>query len=65
MQVNRSEASGKSSRSRSRNSWARSPGRSRGGKVPQWCGCGMRPVLRWSGTDLNPDRPFYGCPNYN
>ncbi|RYR15159.1 hypothetical protein Ahy_B04g071886 [Arachis hypogaea] len=32
---------------------------------PEWCGCGCRPVLRWSGTDLNPNKPFYGCPNYN
>ncbi|QHO57315.1 Zinc finger GRF-type protein [Arachis hypogaea] len=24
-----------------------------------------RPVLRWSGTDSNPERPFLGCPNYN
>ncbi|QHN97927.1 Zinc finger GRF-type protein [Arachis hypogaea] len=22
-------------------------------------------VLRWSGTDSNPGRPFLGCPNYN
>ncbi|QHO40475.1 Zinc finger GRF-type protein [Arachis hypogaea] len=34
-------------------------------KILDWCGCGMRPVLRWSGTNTNPDRPFYGCPNYN
>ncbi|MED6201465.1 hypothetical protein PIB30_095347, partial [Stylosanthes scabra] len=25
----------------------------------------MRPILRWSGMKLNPERPFYGCPNYN
>ncbi|RYR47021.1 hypothetical protein Ahy_A07g032923 [Arachis hypogaea] len=31
----------------------------------QTCGCGTRPVLRWSGTDSNPERPFFGCPNYN
>ncbi|MED6160331.1 hypothetical protein PIB30_050522 [Stylosanthes scabra] len=65
MQANTSQASGSSSRSRSHRSWARSPCRVKGGKIPQWCGCGMRPVLRWSGTDLNSDRPFYGCPNYN
>ncbi|MED6220313.1 hypothetical protein PIB30_043671 [Stylosanthes scabra] len=50
---------------RSHGSFARSPNRSRSGNVPQWYGCGMRPVLRWSGTDANPDRPFFGCPNYN
>ncbi|MED6135530.1 hypothetical protein PIB30_047343 [Stylosanthes scabra] len=65
MQVGGSQASGNSSRSRSQSSWAKSPRRSRGGKVPQWCHCGMRLVLRWYGTDLNPDRPFYGCPKYN
>ncbi|MED6189167.1 hypothetical protein PIB30_093199 [Stylosanthes scabra] len=65
MQLNNSEGSGCSSWSRSQSSRARTPSRGRGGKVPPWCGCGLRPVLRWSGTELNPDRPFYGCPNYN
>ncbi|RYR48715.1 hypothetical protein Ahy_A07g034777 [Arachis hypogaea] len=32
---------------------------------PEWCGCGCRPVLRWSGTYSNPNKSFYGCPNYN
>ncbi|MED6190047.1 hypothetical protein PIB30_101911 [Stylosanthes scabra] len=54
-----------SSRSRSHGSLARSQNRARYGKAPHWCGCDMRPVLRWSGTEANPDRPFLGCPNYN
>ncbi|MED6204508.1 hypothetical protein PIB30_009513 [Stylosanthes scabra] len=63
MQVNNSQ--GSRSRSRTQSAWARTSSRGGGSKVPQWCGCGLRPVLRWSGTELNPDRPFYGCPNYN
>ncbi|MED6188082.1 hypothetical protein PIB30_082607, partial [Stylosanthes scabra] len=63
MQVNNSQ--GSSSQSRTQSAWARTSSRGGGSKVPQWCGCGLRPVLRWSGTELNPDRPFYGCPNYN
>ncbi|MED6225809.1 hypothetical protein PIB30_097233 [Stylosanthes scabra] len=63
MQVNNSQ--GSSSRSRTQSAWARTSFRGGGSKLPQWCGCGLRPVLRWSGTELNPDRPFYGCPNYN
>ncbi|MED6181238.1 hypothetical protein PIB30_017629 [Stylosanthes scabra] len=65
MQINNNQGSGCSLRSRSQSSWVRTPSRGRGGKVPQWCGCGLHPVLRWLGTELNPDRPFYGCPNYN
>ncbi|RYQ97277.1 hypothetical protein Ahy_B08g093310 [Arachis hypogaea] len=34
-------------------------------RVPKHCGCGCRPVLRWSKTNTNPDKPFFGCPNYN
>ncbi|MED6219918.1 hypothetical protein PIB30_040294 [Stylosanthes scabra] len=49
----------------SHGSFTRSLNRSISGKVPQWCGCGMRPILCWSGTDANPERPFFGCPNYN
>ncbi|MED6126433.1 hypothetical protein PIB30_078377 [Stylosanthes scabra] len=60
-----SVVSGSCSRSRSHGSLARSPNRARYGKVPYWCGCGMCPVLRWSGTEANPDRLFFGCPNYN
>ncbi|MED6202531.1 hypothetical protein PIB30_106566, partial [Stylosanthes scabra] len=65
MQGNNSQGSRCSSRSRSHSSWVRTSSRGRVSKVPQWCGCGLRPVLRWSGTEQNPDRPFYGCPNYN
>ncbi|RYR76971.1 hypothetical protein Ahy_A01g001464 [Arachis hypogaea] len=43
----------------------RTQSRSRKFGVPEWCGCGCRPVLRWSGTDSNPNKPFFGCPNYN
>ncbi|MED6142233.1 hypothetical protein PIB30_111678, partial [Stylosanthes scabra] len=60
-----SVASGSHSRSRPHGSFANSQDRARSGKVPHWCGCGKRPVLRWSGTDANPKRPFFGCPNYN
>ncbi|MED6124538.1 hypothetical protein PIB30_059820 [Stylosanthes scabra] len=65
MQGNNSQGSGCSSWSRSHSSWVRTSSRGRVSKVLQWCGCGLRPVLRWSGTEQNPDRPFYGCPNYN
>ncbi|MED6120265.1 hypothetical protein PIB30_019248 [Stylosanthes scabra] len=65
MQLNNSQGSGCSSRSRSQSSWVKTPSSGRVTKVPQWCGRGLRPVLRWSGTELNPDRPFYGCANYN
>ncbi|QHO24464.1 Zinc finger GRF-type protein [Arachis hypogaea] len=60
-----SQGSGSSSRSRSHGMRARPTNRIRAGKLPQWCGCGMHPVLRWSGTNANPERPFLGCPNYN
>ncbi|RYR30078.1 hypothetical protein Ahy_B01g054906 [Arachis hypogaea] len=33
--------------------------------LPNRCGCGSGPVLKWLGTEANPGRPFYGCPNYN
>ncbi|MED6149000.1 hypothetical protein PIB30_058266 [Stylosanthes scabra] len=56
---------GSLSRSHSHGSLVRTPNRARSGKVPYWCGCGMRPVLRWSGTEANTERPFFGCPNYN
>ncbi|MED6214680.1 hypothetical protein PIB30_105630, partial [Stylosanthes scabra] len=46
-------------------STTRTPTRSRATRVPEWCGCGCRPVLRWSGTESNPNKPFFGCPNYN
>ena len=43
----------------------RTQSRSRRSGVPEWCGCGCQRVLRWSGTDSNPNKPFFGCPNYN
>ncbi|RYR23519.1 hypothetical protein Ahy_B03g068729 [Arachis hypogaea] len=48
-------------------SWnrTRTQTKSRRSAPPEWCGCGCRPVLRWSGTYSNPNKPFYGCPNYN
>ncbi|RYQ92127.1 hypothetical protein Ahy_B09g098271 [Arachis hypogaea] len=46
-------------------STTRTPSRSRASRVPDRCGCGKRPVLRWSGTDAHSDKPFFGCPNYN
>ncbi|RYQ95176.1 hypothetical protein Ahy_B08g090237 [Arachis hypogaea] len=39
--------------------------RSNDERLPDRSGCGNRPVLKWSGTEANPGRPFYGCPNYN
>ncbi|RYR35113.1 hypothetical protein Ahy_A10g050258 [Arachis hypogaea] len=39
--------------------------KSRRSGPPEWCTCGCRPVLRWSSTYSNPNKPFYGCPNYN
>ncbi|RYR19503.1 hypothetical protein Ahy_B03g064286 [Arachis hypogaea] len=39
--------------------------RSKRSGVPEWCGCGCQPVLRWSGIDSNPNKSFFGCPNYN
>ncbi|MED6215871.1 hypothetical protein PIB30_002560 [Stylosanthes scabra] len=65
MHGNNSQGSGCSSRPRSQASWARASSCGRASKVPQWCGCGLRLVLKWSGTELNPDRPFYGRPKYN
>ncbi|XP_016177894.1 uncharacterized protein LOC107620208 [Arachis ipaensis] len=43
----------------------RTQSRTRPSRVLERCGCGCRPVLRWSGTNTNPDKPFFGCPNYN
>ncbi|QHO13088.1 Zinc finger GRF-type protein [Arachis hypogaea] len=44
-----------SARSRSHGASLRNLNGGRLGKIPNWCGCGMRPVLRWSGTNANPD----------
>ncbi|QHN97249.1 Zinc finger GRF-type protein [Arachis hypogaea] len=60
-----SQDSGSSSRARLHGGWVKNAHHDRGGKVPHWCGCGSHPILRWSGTDSNLERPFYGCPNYN
>ncbi|RYR55615.1 hypothetical protein Ahy_A06g030797 [Arachis hypogaea] len=46
-------------------STTRTRSRTRPSRVPERCGCGCRPVLRWSGTNTNPDKPFFDCPNYN
>ncbi|QHO43160.1 Zinc finger GRF-type protein [Arachis hypogaea] len=52
-------------RSSSMENWRRSTTQSMQERVPDWCGCGCCPVLRWSGTELHPNKPFFGCPNYN
>ncbi|RYR12007.1 hypothetical protein Ahy_B04g069521 [Arachis hypogaea] len=39
--------------------------RTRPSQVLERCGCGCRPVLRWSETTTNPNKLFFGCPNYN
>ncbi|RYR22473.1 hypothetical protein Ahy_B03g067768 [Arachis hypogaea] len=46
-------------------STTRTRSRTRPSRVPDRCGCGCRPMLRWSGTNTNPDKPFFDCPNYN
>ncbi|QHO42970.1 Zinc finger GRF-type protein [Arachis hypogaea] len=60
-----SQSSRSCNRSHLHESLGRNLNRVRTGKVPHWYGCGMRPILRWSGTETNPERPFFGCPNYN
>ncbi|RYR40154.1 hypothetical protein Ahy_A09g045838 [Arachis hypogaea] len=60
-----SNAAGSSNNPRSFESIMRRMKRNREARLPEWCACGSRPVLRWSGTDFNPGRPFLGCPNYN
>nr|XP_025703404.1 uncharacterized protein LOC112805213 [Arachis hypogaea] len=59
------QASRSSIRSISNGYRAKTQNRSRPTRVPERCGCGCRPVLRWSGTNSNPNKPFFGCPNYN
>ncbi|RYR31611.1 hypothetical protein Ahy_B01g056443 [Arachis hypogaea] len=54
-----------SNRSSSTKNWTRSMTRSRHGRVPEYCGCGCRPVLRWSAIETHPNKFFFGCPNYN
>ncbi|RYR50074.1 hypothetical protein Ahy_A07g036630 [Arachis hypogaea] len=60
-----SNAAESSNNPRSFGSIMRRMNRNREARLPEWCACGSRPVLRWSGTDSNPGRPFLGCPNYN
>ncbi|QHN97259.1 Zinc finger GRF-type protein [Arachis hypogaea] len=57
-----SQDSGKCNRSHSHGSLERNQNRGRAEKIPQWCSCGMRPVLCWSGTEANLERLFFGCP---
>ncbi|RYR47943.1 hypothetical protein Ahy_A07g033927 [Arachis hypogaea] len=58
-------AAGSSNNPQSFESIMRRMNRNRELRLPEWCGCRSRPVLRWSGTDSNPRNPFLGCPNYN
>ncbi|QHN88799.1 Zinc finger GRF-type protein [Arachis hypogaea] len=60
-----SNAAGSSNNPRSFGSIMRRMNRNRDTRLPEWCACGSRLVLRWSMTDSNPRRPFVGCPNYN
>ncbi|QHN86558.1 Zinc finger GRF-type protein [Arachis hypogaea] len=60
-----SNAAGSSNNPRSFGRIMRRMNRNRDSRLPEWCRCGLRPVLRWSMTDSNPGRPFVGCPNYN
>ncbi|QHO25158.1 Zinc finger GRF-type protein [Arachis hypogaea] len=60
-----SHASRRSNRSSATGNWRGNNVRSRRSAVPEWCGCGCRPVLRWSGTESHPNKSFFGCPNYN
>ncbi|RYR32190.1 hypothetical protein Ahy_A10g046791 [Arachis hypogaea] len=52
---------------RSPSSWnqTRTPSKSIRSRLLEWCGYGCWPVLRWSGINSNPNKPFYDCPNYN
>ncbi|RYR73191.1 hypothetical protein Ahy_A02g007531 [Arachis hypogaea] len=63
--VSASNASGSSNNPRSFGSIMRRMNRNREARLPEWCACGSRPVLHWSGTDSNPERLFLDCPNYN
>ncbi|RYR11251.1 hypothetical protein Ahy_B05g079717 [Arachis hypogaea] len=56
-------ASGSQSSMRSNKRISR--GTSRASSVLERCGCGCRPIFRWSTTEANPNKPFFGCPNYN
>ncbi|QHO43302.1 Zinc finger GRF-type protein [Arachis hypogaea] len=63
--ANANNAVGSSNNPRSFESIMRRMNRNKESRLPEWCGCGSRPVLRWSGTDSNPERPFLSFPNYN
>ncbi|RYQ89086.1 hypothetical protein Ahy_B09g095913 [Arachis hypogaea] len=54
-----------SSNRRSERSCGRRTVRSNDECLPDKYGCGSRSVLKWSGMEANPGRPFYGCPTYN
>ncbi|RYR02714.1 hypothetical protein Ahy_B06g081515 [Arachis hypogaea] len=60
-----SNTAGSSNTPRSFGSIMRRMNRNRNLHSPEWCGCGSRLVLRWSGIDSNRERPFISCPNYN
>ncbi|RYR25392.1 hypothetical protein Ahy_B02g059107 [Arachis hypogaea] len=61
----RSNAAGSFICSPSSGNWTRSQSQSRSARVSKWCGYDCRPVLRWSGTESNPNKLLFGCPNYN
>ncbi|QHN75982.1 Zinc finger GRF-type protein [Arachis hypogaea] len=60
-----SHASRRSNRSSATRNWKGNNVCSWRSAVPEWCGCGCRPILQWSGTESHPNKPFFGCPNYN
>ncbi|QHN80144.1 uncharacterized protein DS421_19g675830 [Arachis hypogaea] len=55
---------GRSNRSFATENWTRNNVQSRRGPISEWCECGCRPVLRWSGTETEThlNKPFFGCP---
>ncbi|QHO12695.1 Zinc finger GRF-type protein [Arachis hypogaea] len=63
--MSNSHAFGRSNRSTATGNWKRNNVRSRYSIVPEWSGCGCRPILRWSGTKTHPNKPFFRYPNYN
>ncbi|RYR40510.1 hypothetical protein Ahy_A09g046266 [Arachis hypogaea] len=60
-----SHASRRSNRSSATENWRGNNVRSRRSVVLEWCDCGCRPILRWSGTESHPNKTFFRCPNYN
>ncbi|QHO31741.1 Zinc finger GRF-type protein [Arachis hypogaea] len=58
-------ASGRSNRSSATRNWKKNNVHSQRLAVSEWCGCGCRPILRWSRTKTHPNKLFFGCPNYN